>query len=82
MFSEKTSWRWIFWINIPFCVVAYIGIPIFLRFNQNISSITEKLKKFDWFGSFLFVSSITSFLVPLTWGKLAVVPRTEYLVDD
>lgn len=69
VFSEKTTWRWIFWLNIPFCVVAFIAIPIFLKFQQKIGSVMEKLKRVDWIGSFLFVSSTTSFLIPLTWGK-------------
>lgn len=67
-FAEKTNWRWIFWLNIPFCVIGFITIPVCLRLTHKVGSISEKLKAFDWFGSFLFVSSLTSFLIPLTWG--------------
>jgi MFS family permease len=69
-FAENLNWRWIFWLNIPFCVVAFVGIPIFLRLNQKPGSVIEKLRAVDWVGSFLFVSSLTSFLIPLTWGTL------------
>lgn len=27
----------------------------------------EKFKKVDWLGSFLFIASLTSFLIPITW---------------
>jgi MFS family permease len=68
-FAENTNWRWIFWLNLPFCVIAFVAIPICLHLTHKVGSIFEKLKAFDWFGSFLFISSLTSFLIPLTWGK-------------
>jgi len=66
-FSEKTDWRWIFWFNIPFCVIAAIGIPVCLRLNHKEGSAWERLKSFDWFGSLIFVAAATSSLIPLTW---------------
>ena len=68
-FAENKNWRWIFWLNIPFCAIAFVAIPVCLRLTPKAGSIFEKLKTFDWFGSFLFISSLTSFLIPLTWGK-------------
>ncbi len=59
--------RWIFWINLPFCGVAFVAIPLFLRFNYTVGSIIEKLKRVDWIGSFIFVASTTAFLIPITW---------------
>lgn len=44
------------------------SIPLFLRLNAVPSSVAEKLKRVDWVGSFIFVASMTSFLIPLTWG--------------
>ncbi|KAG9245097.1 MFS multidrug transporter-like protein [Calycina marina] len=69
-FAEKTNWRWIFWLNIPFCAVAFIGIPICLRLNQKGGSIWTKLRAFDWYGSIIFIGATTSFLIPLTWGGI------------
>lgn len=68
-FAEKSNWRWIFWLNFPFCVIAFIAIPVCLRLTHKVGSILEKLRNFDWFGSLLFISSLTSFLIPVTWGK-------------
>lgn len=69
-FAEHTTWRWIFWLNIPFCVFAAIGIPVCLRLTPREGSALERLKHFDWFGSFIFVAATTSFLIPLTWVSL------------
>ncbi|KAF9634754.1 hypothetical protein BFW01_g5649 [Lasiodiplodia theobromae] len=65
---EKSSWRWIFWLNIPFCAVAFIMIPLFLNLQHTRGNLLSKLRKIDWIGSFLFVASTTSILIPITWG--------------
>lgn len=62
------QWRWIFWINLPFIGVGGIMIPLFLRLNVIPQSIAAKLKRVDWIGTVLFVGSMTSFLIPITWG--------------
>ncbi|KAL5315344.1 hypothetical protein ACEPPN_016211 [Leptodophora sp. 'Broadleaf-Isolate-01'] len=67
-FAEKATWQWIFWLNIPFCVFATVGIPFCLRLHIKGGSIWTKLRAFDWFGSFLFVAATTSCLIPVTWG--------------
>jgi MFS family permease len=68
-FTESSaSWRWIFWINLPFCGLGLILIPIFLKLDTTkIFPLRESLKRVDYIGSFLFVTSLTSFLIPITW---------------
>ncbi|MCJ1281746.1 hypothetical protein MMC26_001069 [Xylographa opegraphella] len=56
------------YINLPFIGVAYVLVPLFLRLNFVTSSLISKLRRIDWFGSVLFVSSMTSILIPLSWG--------------
>jgi MFS family permease len=62
------QWRWIFWINLPFIGIGGIMVPLFLRLNVIPQSIAAKLRRVDWIGTILFVGSMTSFLIPLTWG--------------
>ncbi|KAL5341645.1 major facilitator superfamily domain-containing protein [Aspergillus crustosus] len=50
------AWRWIFWINLPFC-----GLGL---------SALESLATVDYLGSVLFVGLLSSFLVPLSWGGI------------
>jgi MFS family permease len=72
-FAEKASWRWIFWFNIPFCVIGGIGIPICLKLQPKDGSILARLRQFDWIGSILFIASTSSFLIPITWVSIVLI---------
>ncbi|TGZ76359.1 MFS general substrate transporter [Ascodesmis nigricans] len=67
-FAENVSWRWILYINLPFCGIAFILIPLFLNLKQRLESTREKIARIDWVGTFLFVASTTAVLIPITWG--------------
>ncbi|KAF1959336.1 MFS general substrate transporter [Byssothecium circinans] len=67
-FSQNVSWRWIFWINLPFIGVGGVLIFIFLHLNNQTGSFLAKLRRVDWIGMFLFLASTTGFLIPITWG--------------
>lgn len=68
----EVSWPWLFWINLPFCAIAYVGVPLTMRIKRKETrSAKEKLKEFDWIGTIIFVGSLTSFLMPMSWGKSA-----------
>ena len=62
------SWRWIFWINLPFLGIGAILITFFLKLNAKHGSFLSKLKEVDWTGMILFLASTTGFLIPVTWG--------------
>ncbi|KAJ9615246.1 hypothetical protein H2200_001320 [Cladophialophora chaetospira] len=64
----QVQWRWILWINLPFIGVSSVMVPLFLRLNIIPQSIAAKLRRVDWLGTVMFVGSMTSFLIPLTWG--------------
>lgn len=38
------SWRWIFFLNIPFCIAAWFGVRFLPRVPRN-------LRRFDWFAA-------------------------------
>lgn len=59
--------RWIFWINLPFIGIAFVFVPLFLRLSFKPSPWIVQLKRVDWIGSFIFIASSTSFLIPITW---------------
>ena len=67
-FAQNVSWRWIFWINLPFLGVGGLFVIAFLKLGFRTSSFMEKLRRVDWIGLVLFVSSITGILIPITWG--------------
>ncbi|KAM0338539.1 hypothetical protein ACHAPU_011299 [Fusarium lateritium] len=65
----EVSWPWLFWINLPFCGIAYIAIPITMRIKRKEdASVNTKIQEFDWIGTIIFIGSLTSFLIPLSWG--------------
>ncbi|KAL4931818.1 major facilitator superfamily domain-containing protein [Aspergillus undulatus] len=64
----ESAWRWIFWLNLPFCGLGLLGIPVFLKLRHDPISLREKLRQVDYAGAILFTASLTSFLIPLSWG--------------
>ncbi|MCJ1459082.1 hypothetical protein MMC28_009459 [Mycoblastus sanguinarius] len=71
VFAQRVTWRWIFYINLPFIGVALVFVPLFLKLNFKPSKLSEKLKRVDWVGSVIFIGSATSFLIPITWGGVS-----------
>mgnify|MGYP005812733267 CR=1 FL=1 len=43
--TDVYDWRWVFFINLPFGIVAILGLWFFLE-----ESIIDKAKQFDWTG--------------------------------
>ncbi|KAJ5674270.1 hypothetical protein N7462_009709 [Penicillium macrosclerotiorum] len=67
-FCTNVSWRWIFYINIPFAVLSTPLIFRYLKITTETMTRSEKVKRFDIVGLAGFVCSIGSFLVGLSWG--------------
>jgi MFS family permease len=90
-FSENVSWvsedlpglattnvwqRWIFWFALPFAAVAYLLVIYFLETPYKVFEPWRGVKTVDWIGSTLFVGSLSTFLVGLSWVRI----RLEYLL--
>ncbi|KAG9191816.1 hypothetical protein G6011_10550 [Alternaria panax] len=68
---ESTSWRWAFHINYPFCGIGFIVAILFVQLDAVAKlTIQEKLKRVDWLGAILFVGSMTSLLIGISWGGI------------
>ena len=67
-FAQNVTWRWIFWINLPFAGVGALFVILFLSLAFRTSSFMQKLRRVDWIGLVLFIGSTTGFLIPVTWG--------------
>lgn len=65
---KVTTWRWLFYINLPFCACGLAIIPFVLKYQRPESTMGERLGSVDWIGSVSFVIGMTSLLVGLTWS--------------
>jgi EmrB/QacA subfamily drug resistance transporter len=62
-FVQFTSWKLVFWINIPLGILAMIGISLFLHEN-----IEKKKKQIDYVGALLITISTSLFMFVLVEG--------------
>ncbi|KAF6225133.1 hypothetical protein HO133_010329 [Letharia lupina] len=67
-FAQEATWRWIFWINLPFCGLGFLTLPYCLRLHHPPGRLASKILRFDWVGAILLTASTTSFLMPVSWG--------------
>jgi len=45
-------------------------VAFFLKLHHTKAApFVEQLKRIDWFGSFLFIASTTSILIPISWVR-------------
>jgi MFS family permease len=64
----KATWRWLFYINLPFCGIGLLVVPFALRYQRAKTTFYTKLLTIDWIGSMLCIASCSLFLVGLAWG--------------
>ncbi|KAI1422876.1 MFS general substrate transporter [Xylaria sp. FL1777] len=66
---DRASWRWAFYINIPFGGASLILLFFVLRVqHKSPGNSIDKLKKIDLFGNLLLAASVSSVLYALTYG--------------
>ncbi|OCF41607.1 major facilitator superfamily transporter [Kwoniella heveanensis CBS 569] len=76
VFTERATWRWCFWINLPFGGIAAVAVFFLLPsrdpdVNENTPAdrtILGKLRRMDWLGTGLIFLVITCLLLALAWG--------------
>ncbi|KAI1259158.1 MFS general substrate transporter [Xylariaceae sp. FL1019] len=77
---QNTSWRWIFYINLPVGGVSLLLLWLFLRVKwDKKSSVRDKMRRIDVVGNGILVASTVSVLIALTWAG-AVYPWSSYRV--
>ncbi|KAI9298434.1 MFS general substrate transporter [Neoconidiobolus thromboides FSU 785] len=68
IFVNKLSWRWCFYINLPFCFIAIVCIGVFFRFPSNRGNLKQNLKRIDYLGSTFLLGFTILLTLGLNWG--------------
>ncbi|CAG8615285.1 5208_t:CDS:2, partial [Dentiscutata heterogama] len=68
VFTDKVTWRWAFFINIPLGVITFILVVFLLHLPSPTSSLLTKLKRIDWLGAFTLVVATILLLLSLNWA--------------
>jgi MFS family permease len=72
IFTTHITWRWCFYINLPFGGFTMAALLFFLpplkHPELNSVPLAEKLKKIDIVGLLIFIPAITCLLIALQWG--------------
>ena len=69
LMTDRVTWRWIFYMNLPIAAVSLVLLFIFLRVQyRKDTSGRSLLKRIDFGGNALLISSVVAILVALTYG--------------
>jgi MFS family permease len=70
-FTDRLSWRFCFWINLPFGGVSLLVVFFFFSNPERKYShlpVKERLKNIDLAGAVFLICAIVSLLLALQWG--------------
>ena len=71
IFTEKISWRWCFYINLPFAAISIAAVVFLLKAKEPRESgatIKERIKQLDPIGTIIFIPSMVCLILALQWG--------------
>ncbi|ROV94282.1 hypothetical protein VMCG_08649 [Cytospora schulzeri] len=62
----QANWRWIFWMNIPICVLPLVPIALYLPAKKG--NVLSQLRNLDYLGTAIFIPSIVAVIFGLVTG--------------
>ncbi|KAH9214651.1 major facilitator superfamily domain-containing protein [Leptodontidium sp. 2 PMI_412] len=64
---QNTTWRWIFWMNLPMGGASLVFLFAFLQVQYTKeSTLVQKMKRIDWLGNAILLPSLIAILIALT----------------
>ncbi|RCI08540.1 hypothetical protein L249_8927 [Ophiocordyceps polyrhachis-furcata BCC 54312] len=70
-FTERVTWRWCFYMNLPVGAVAFGFLFFFLKIKTEIrepAPVKQHIMRLDPLGTFFFLPSIVCLVLALQWG--------------
>ncbi|KAJ6579575.1 major facilitator superfamily domain-containing protein [Mycena vulgaris] len=73
VFTDRVTWRWCFYINLPIGAVTLLVIIFFFTApgvsrKSETMPLLDRIQQFDPFGTAIFVPAIVCLLLALQWG--------------
>ncbi|KAJ5510574.1 Major facilitator superfamily domain general substrate transporter [Penicillium expansum] len=66
---QRTTWRWVFYVNLPVGGFALVLLFLFLHTNyQSNTTFSQKIKRIDYIGNILIMGATAAILCALTYG--------------
>ncbi|KAF9640397.1 putative MFS transporter [Lasiodiplodia theobromae] len=66
--AELASWRWIFWMNIPICVLGFLLVLFLLDIHNPRTKLGDGLRAIDWTGMLAIIGLTLMILLALDFG--------------
>lgn len=79
-FTDRVSWRWCFYINLPFGAISLLTTIFFLNLPHTPGNVKEKLMMIDYFGVFTLLPGIVALLLGVSWGGTPEYPWNSSVV--
>ncbi|KAF1737216.1 putative transporter [Beauveria bassiana] len=67
-FTQRVSWRWCFWINLPCGGLAFFILLFFLKLHNPRTPVGAGLAAIDWVGNVLIIGGTIMLLMGLEFG--------------
>ncbi|RAQ71783.1 macrolide phosphotransferase k [Aspergillus flavus] len=69
LITDHSTWRWVFYLNIPIGGAAFVALFLFLHLNyERDQTWKQRLARLDIVGNAIFIAAIIAVLIALTWG--------------
>ncbi|KAI0332875.1 iron permease [Cubamyces sp. BRFM 1775] len=70
--TQRTTWRWLFYLNLPLCGIAFGIVFLFLRLRKPaVDNYLVSIKSMDWIGNTVIIGSATSCMIAITWAGVS-----------
>lgn len=66
--TQKLSWRWAFWINLPISGTTFLLLLLFMDVHNPKTAVVEGFKAIDWAGSLSILAMTLMVLLGLEFG--------------
>ncbi|KAJ7164486.1 transporter [Mycena filopes] len=76
-FTDHVTWRWVFFVNLPFGGVSLLGVAFLLKASPPLGAdptkrstrdLLEHVRRLDYVGAILVAGAVTTLVLALQWG--------------